>query len=57
MAKLCRIQVSRTTDHHLAAKGISERFHRILKAGIMYHANQQWTEALPLFVFGIRTAF
>jgi hypothetical protein len=34
-----------------------ERFHRTLKAAIMCHADQQWTEALPLVLLGIRTAF
>jgi hypothetical protein len=33
-----------------------ERFHRTLKAAIMCHAEQQWTEAFPS-VLGIRTAF
>jgi cleavage and polyadenylation specificity factor subunit 1 len=42
------------TAHHLAANGLVERFHRTLKAVIMCHADQQWTEALPL-VLGIRT--
>jgi hypothetical protein len=34
-----------------------ERFHRTLKAAIMCHADQQWAEALPLVLLGIRTAF
>jgi cleavage and polyadenylation specificity factor subunit 1 len=34
-----------------------ERFHRTLKAAIMCHANQHWTEALPLFILGILVAF
>jgi cleavage and polyadenylation specificity factor subunit 1 len=34
-----------------------ERFHRTLKAAIMCHADQQWTEALPLVLLGIRTDF
>jgi hypothetical protein len=33
-----------------------EYFHRTPKAAIMCHADQHWTEALPL-VLGIRTAF
>ena len=33
-----------------------ELFHQTLKASIMCHADQQWTEALPL-VLRIRTAF
>jgi hypothetical protein len=35
----------------------AERFHRTLKAAIMCHADQQWTEALPLVLLGIRTSF
>jgi cleavage and polyadenylation specificity factor subunit 1 len=34
-----------------------KRFHRTLKAAIMCHADQQWTEALPLVLRGIRTSF
>ena len=57
LARLCGIQLSRTTAHHPAANGLVERFHRTLKAAIMCHAEQQWTEALPLVLLGIRTAF
>jgi cleavage and polyadenylation specificity factor subunit 1 len=56
LARLCGIQLSRTTAYHPAANGLVERFHRTLKAAIMCHADQQWTEALPL-VLGIRTSF
>jgi cleavage and polyadenylation specificity factor subunit 1 len=51
------IQLSWTTAHHLAANGLVERFHRTLKAAIMCHVDQQWAEALPLVLLGIRTAF
>jgi cleavage and polyadenylation specificity factor subunit 1 len=34
-----------------------ERFHLTLKAAIMCHSDQHWTEALPLLLFGIRPAF
>jgi cleavage and polyadenylation specificity factor subunit 1 len=34
-----------------------ERYYRTLKAAIMCHADQQWTESLPLVLLGIRTAF
>jgi cleavage and polyadenylation specificity factor subunit 1 len=57
LAKICGIQLSRTTAHHPTANGLVERFHRILKAAIMCHTDQQWTEALPLVLLGIRTAF
>jgi cleavage and polyadenylation specificity factor subunit 1 len=57
LAKLCDIRLSRTTAYHPAANGLVERFHRTLKVAIMCHADQHWTEALPLVLLGIRTAF
>jgi transposase InsO family protein len=57
LAKLCGIQRFWTTAHYPAANGLVERFHRSLKAAIMCHAGQHWTEALPLVLLGIRTAF
>jgi transposase InsO family protein len=57
LAKLCGIKLSWTTAHHPTANGLVERFHQTLKAAIMCHADQQWTEALPLVLLGIRTAF
>jgi hypothetical protein len=42
---------------HPAANGLVERPHRTLKAAIMCHAVEQWTEALPLVLLGIRTAY
>jgi hypothetical protein len=57
LARLCGIQPSRTTAYHLEANGLVERFHRTLKAAIMCHADQQWKEALPPVLLGIRTAF
>jgi transposase InsO family protein len=57
LAKLCGIQISRKTAHHPADNGLVERLHRTLKAAIMCHAHQHWTEVLPLVLLGIRTAF
>jgi cleavage and polyadenylation specificity factor subunit 1 len=57
LARMCGIQLARTTAHHPAANGLVERFHRTLKAAIMCHANQQCTKALPLVLLGIRTAY
>jgi cleavage and polyadenylation specificity factor subunit 1 len=54
---MCSIQLARTTAHHPAANGLVERFNRQLKAAIMCHANQQWTEAFPLVLLGINRAF
>jgi cleavage and polyadenylation specificity factor subunit 1 len=44
LARVFGIQLLRTTAHHPAANGLVERFHRTLKAAIMCHADQQWTE-------------
>jgi cleavage and polyadenylation specificity factor subunit 1 len=57
LARLCGIQLSRTTAYYLAANGLVECFHRRLKAAIMCHMGQQWTEVLPLVLLGICTAF
>jgi cleavage and polyadenylation specificity factor subunit 1 len=57
LAKLYGIRPSRTTAHHPAANELLERFHRTLKVAIMCHADQHWTEVLPLVLLGIRTAF
>jgi hypothetical protein len=40
LAKLCGIQLSRTTAYHPAAKGLVERFHRTLKAAIVRQVHQ-----------------
>jgi hypothetical protein len=54
---MCGIQLSWTTAHHHVANGLVERFHWTLKAAIMCHADQRWTDALPLVLLGIRTSF
>jgi cleavage and polyadenylation specificity factor subunit 1 len=41
LAKLCGIQLSRTTAHQPADNGLVECFHRTLKAAIMCHTDQQ----------------
>jgi hypothetical protein len=38
------------------ANGLVERLHRTLKAAIVCHADDKWTESLPI-VLGIRTAY
>jgi transposase InsO family protein len=49
LASLCGIQLSWTTAHHPAGNGLMEHHYRTLKAVIIYHADQQWTEELPWF--------
>ena len=51
------IHLSGTTPHHPAANGLVERFHRSMKAAIMCHADEQWTETLPIVLLGLRTAY
>lgn len=46
-----------TTAYHPAANGLVERLHRQLKAAITCHASSQWTEALPIVLLGIRSAW
>jgi transposase InsO family protein len=57
LARMCGIQLARTTAHRPADNGLVERFHRTLKAAILCLADQQWTAALPLVLLGIRTAY
>jgi transposase InsO family protein len=57
LARMSGIQLSMATSHHPAANGIVELFHRTLKEDIICHADQQWTEALPLALLGISSAF
>jgi hypothetical protein len=45
------------TANHPTANRLVECFHRRLKAAIMCHVDQQWTEVLPLVLLGICTAF
>jgi len=57
LARMCGIHLSRTIPHHPVANGIVKRLHHTLKAAIMGHAEEKWTEALPLVLLGIRTAY
>ena len=47
----------RTTAYHPSANGMVERFHRQLKASLKAKISPQWTDALPLTLLGIHTAF
>ena len=57
LAKQYGIELHYTTSYHPAANGLVERFHRQLKAAIMAHSEENWIEALPLVLLGIRSAF
>lgn len=47
----------RTTAYHPSANGMVERHHRPLKAAIMCHQNDRWTDVLPTVLLGIRAAW
>lgn len=57
LSELAGFEHKRTTAYHPACNGLVERFHRQLKAAIVCHANDRWTESLPWVLLGIRTAF
>lgn len=57
LSKMVGFKHYRTTAYHPACNGLVERFHRQLKAAIVCHADTNWTEALPLVLLGIRSAF
>ena len=57
LAKICGNHLCRTSPKHPAANGLVQRFHCTMKAAIMCHADEKWTEALPLVLVGIRTAY
>jgi len=57
LAKRFGFTLRPTTSWHPAANGFVERMHRQLKAAIMAHAKDSWTESLPIVLLGIRSAF
>ncbi|CAK1579001.1 unnamed protein product [Parnassius mnemosyne] len=56
LSNLIGFQHKRTTSYHPACNGMVERMHRHLKAAIVCHNNQRWTESLPLVLLGMRNA-
>lgn len=57
LSKIAGFVHKRTTAYHPACNGLVERFHRQLKAAIVCHANDRWTESLPWVLLGVRSAF
>ncbi|XP_033231698.1 uncharacterized protein LOC117182703 [Belonocnema kinseyi] len=54
---LLRTQHFYTTAYHPAANCLVERFHRQFKAEIKCHADERWTETLPIVLLEIRAAW
>lgn len=57
LSRMAGFKHKRTTSYHPSCNGLVERLHRQLKASIVCHATEKWTEALPLVLLGIRSAF
>ena len=46
----------RTVAYHPAANGMIERWHRSIKAALVYHNNPNWVKQLSTVLLGLRTA-
>jgi len=57
LSRLLGIDHLRTTAYHPQANGIIERWHRTLKAAIMFKNRVNWPQKLPLILLGLRSAF
>lgn len=57
LSAMIGFQHRRTTAYHAACNGLVERFNKQLKTAITCHANDNWVEALPLVLLGIRAAY
>ena len=57
LATITGSSLTRTAAWHPTSNGMIERLHHQLKAAVMCHADEHWTEALPLVLLGIRSAW
>ena len=46
-----------TSSYHPSSNGMCERLHRQLKAALMCHSSDRWTQVLPTVLMGIRAAY
>ncbi|GFS57295.1 hypothetical protein TNCV_491841 [Trichonephila clavipes] len=56
LSKLLGVQKCRTTGYHPQANGMIEELHRPLKSAIKCHANERWTEVLPIILLDLRAS-
>lgn len=57
LSEMIGFQHKKTTAYHPQCNGLIERLHRQVKAAITCHENSIWTEALPIVLLGIRSAY
>ena len=57
LVKLVGCRHIRTTAYHPASNGMTERWHRSLKAAIRCHENKNWLEVLPTVMLGLRNSY
>lgn len=57
LTRFLGVHKTRTTAYHPASNGVVERLHRQIKASIMCHATERWSEVLPAILLGIRASF
>lgn len=57
LTKLIGSRQIHTTAYHPQANGMIEGWHRSLKTAIKCHETQNWIEALPVVLLGLRTSY
>jgi cleavage and polyadenylation specificity factor subunit 1 len=57
LAKVCGINLFRASLYHPAASSLVQWLHRMLRAAIICHSDEQWAKALALVLLGIHTAY
>lgn len=51
------VRLCRTTAYHPQANGMVERLHRTMKAALMCHGDEKWSDNIPAVLLGLRCHF